>query len=152
MPKQHRKGSAKPKETSWGGVAEWYDNYLENTRDSYCTPVRLFYLSTSNKKARIGLLAEDDRDEFIHLLTNKFKSDHTRNTYLAALDSVDKYMTELDQPWAPKEVFMLLRAILTGSVTSPPLTESLVVFGKSRSLDRMRRFLETQKKQANQRK
>jgi glutamyl-tRNA synthetase len=47
---------------------------------------------------------------------------------------------------------MLLRAILTGSTTSPPLTESLVVFGKSRSLDRMRRFLETQKKQANQRK
>jgi glutamyl-tRNA synthetase len=29
---------------------------------------------------------------------------------------------------------------------SPPLLESMVVFGKARSLDRMRRFLEAQKK------
>lgn len=54
--------------------------------------------------------------------------------------------------WSVKENFMLLRAILTGSTTSPPLTESLVVFGKSRSLDRLRRFLEAQRKIANQRK
>jgi glutamyl-tRNA synthetase len=51
-----------------------------------------------------------------------------------------------------KENFMLLRAILTGSTTSPPLMESLVVFGKARSLDRMRRFIDVQKKLANQRK
>jgi glutamyl-tRNA synthetase len=31
---------------------------------------------------------------------------------------------------------------------SPPLLESLVVFGKPRTLDRMRRFLDTQKKLA----
>ncbi len=49
--------------------------------------------------------------------------------------------------WSVKENFMLLRAILTGRTTSPPLLESLVVFGKSRSLDRVRRFLDTQKKQ-----
>jgi glutamyl-tRNA synthetase len=48
--------------------------------------------------------------------------------------------------WSVKENFMLLRAILTGSAQSPPLMESLVVFGKARSLDRVRRFLETQKK------
>ena len=48
--------------------------------------------------------------------------------------------------WSVKENFMLLRAILTGSTQSPPLLESLVVFGKARSLDRMRRFLEAQKK------
>jgi glutamyl-tRNA synthetase len=54
--------------------------------------------------------------------------------------------------WSVKENFMLLRAILTGSATSPPLMESLVIFGKARSLDRMRRFLEAQKKLANQRK
>jgi len=47
---------------------------------------------------------------------------------------------------------MLLRAILSGSTTSPPLVESLIVFGKARSLDRMRRFLDHQKRQANQRK
>ena len=39
---------------------------------------------------------------------------------------------------------------ITGSATSPPLVESLVVFGKARTLDRMRRFLETQKKLAAQ--
>ncbi len=50
--------------------------------------------------------------------------------------------------WSVKENFMLLRAILTGSTQSPPLLDSLVVFGKARSLDRMRRFLEAQKKLA----
>ena len=54
--------------------------------------------------------------------------------------------------WSVKENFMLLRAIVTGSATSPPLVESLVVFGKARTLDRMRRFLEAQKKLTNQRK
>ena len=54
--------------------------------------------------------------------------------------------------WSVKENFMLLRAILTGRTTSPPLLESLVVFGKARSLDRLRRFLDTQKKLATQRK
>jgi glutamyl-tRNA synthetase len=48
--------------------------------------------------------------------------------------------------WSVKENFMLLRAIITGSTMSPPLLESMVVFGKSRTLDRLRRFLETQKK------
>jgi glutamyl-tRNA synthetase len=50
--------------------------------------------------------------------------------------------------WSVKENFMLLRAIITGSTMSPPLLESLVVFGKPRTLDRMRRFLDTQKKLA----
>ena len=47
--------------------------------------------------------------------------------------------------WSVKENFMLLRAILTGSTQSPPLLESLVVFGKARSLDRVRRFIEHQR-------
>jgi len=50
--------------------------------------------------------------------------------------------------WSVKENFMLLRAIVTGSTMSPPLLESLMVFGKARTLDRHRRFLETQKKLA----
>ncbi len=69
----------------------------------------------------------------------------------ASIESSLKALGEAKQ-WSVKENFMLLRAILTGSTTSPPLTESLVIFGKSRSLDRLRRFLETQKKLANQRK
>ncbi len=54
--------------------------------------------------------------------------------------------------WSVKENFMLLRAIVTGRTTSPPLLESLIVFGKARSLDRVRRFLDGQKKLANGRK
>jgi len=45
-----------------------------------------------------------------------------------------------------KDNFMLLRAIISGSTASPPLLESLIVFGKARTLDRLRRFIETQKK------
>ncbi len=47
--------------------------------------------------------------------------------------------------WSVKDAFGLLRVILTGKTASPPLLESLVVFGKARSLDRVRRFLEKQK-------
>jgi glutamyl-tRNA synthetase len=72
-----------------------------------------------------------------------------------SIETALKTLGEAKQ-WSVKENFMLLRAVLTGSVTSPPLTESLVVFGKSRSLDRLRRFLATQQealgRQANQRK
>jgi glutamyl-tRNA synthetase len=51
-----------------------------------------------------------------------------------------------EKGWSVKENFMLLRAILTGKTASPPLLESLIVFGKARSLDRVRRFLEAQKR------
>jgi glutamyl-tRNA synthetase len=48
--------------------------------------------------------------------------------------------------WKTRDNFMLLRAVITGSKVSPPLIESLMVFGQARTLDRMRRFLEAQKK------
>ncbi len=65
-------------------------------------------------------------------------------------ESIDASMRSLmtDKEWSVKEGFMLLRAILTGKSASPPLLESLVVFGKARSLDRVRRFLDMQKKAA----
>jgi glutamyl-tRNA synthetase len=69
----------------------------------------------------------------------------------ASIEGALKALGE-EKVWPVKENFMLLRAILTGSATSPPLTESLVVFGKARSLDRMRRFLEVQKRLASQRR
>jgi len=62
-----------------------------------------------------------------------------------ALESALKKFGE-EKQWSVKENFMLLRAIVTGGTTSPPLLESLIVFGKARTLDRIRRFLETQKK------
>ncbi|WP_419804417.1 glutamate--tRNA ligase [Terriglobus sp.] len=59
-------------------------------------------------------------------------------------------VTDISEPkqaeWSVKEAFMLLRAIVTGKTASPPLLESLIVFGKARTLDRMRRFLDAQKK------
>jgi glutamyl-tRNA synthetase len=64
-----------------------------------------------------------------------------------ALEPALKKLGE-EKGWSVKENFMLLRAIITGSTMSPPLLESMVVFGKARSLDRVRRFLEAQKKQA----
>jgi glutamyl-tRNA synthetase len=67
------------------------------------------------------------------------------------LESALKQLGEAQQ-WSVKENFMLLRAILTGSTMSPPLLESMVVFGKARTLDRVRRFLDTQKKLANTKK
>jgi glutamyl-tRNA synthetase len=68
-----------------------------------------------------------------------------------AIESALKTLGEAQQ-WSVKENFMLLRAILTGSTQSPPLMESLIVFGKARSLDRIRRFIDAQKKLAPQRK
>ena len=76
---------------------------------------------------------------------------------LTALEATDWQHDPLDaairatgeaKQWSVKENFMLLRAIVTGRTTSPPLLESLLVFGKPRTLDRLRRFLETQKKLA----
>jgi glutamyl-tRNA synthetase len=62
-----------------------------------------------------------------------------------ALEPALKKLGE-EKLWSVKENFMLLRAIITGSTMSPPLLESMLVFGKARSLDRVRRFLEAQKK------
>ena len=68
-----------------------------------------------------------------------------------ALEAALKKLGE-EKQWSVKENFMLLRAIITGSTMSPPLLESMIVFGKARSLDRVRRFLEARKKQTAQKK
>jgi glutamyl-tRNA synthetase len=80
---------------------------------------------------------------------------------LALLEATSFTVGELDsalkklgaeKEWSVKDNFMLLRAILTGKTASPPLLESLIVFGKARALDRLRRFLDHQKRLANTRK
>ncbi len=65
-------------------------------------------------------------------------------------EAIDAALRELgtSKAWTVKENYMLLRAILTGKTASPPLLESLVIFGKARSLDRLRRFLAAQKSAA----
>jgi glutamyl-tRNA synthetase len=64
-----------------------------------------------------------------------------------ALEPALKKLGE-EKSWSVKENFMLLRAILSGSTMSPPLLESMIIFGKARTLDRHRRFVEAQKKLA----
>jgi len=74
---------------------------------------------------------------------------------LTALEPIQWNTKEIDaamravgeaKGWSVKENFMLVRAVLTGKIASPPLLDSLVVFGKARSLDRIRRFYDAQKK------
>lgn len=59
----------------------------------------------------------------------------------AALEASLRALASARQ-WSAKEVFMLLRALITGKAASPPLLESLLVFGRARCLDRLRRFLD----------
>ncbi len=66
-----------------------------------------------------------------------------------AIESSLKQLGEA-KSWSVKENFMLLRTIITGSTTSPPLVDSMIVFGKARTLDRVRRFIEAQKKSNKQ--
>jgi glutamyl-tRNA synthetase len=81
--------------------------------------------------------------------TIKFAEEQLTTLESAAWDasSIEAALKALGetQGWSVKENFMLLRAVLTGQTTSPPLLESLVVFGKARSLDRVRRFIAFQK-------
>lgn len=64
----------------------------------------------------------------------------------AALEKCLRDLAEAQQ-WKAKEVFMLLRAIITGKTASPPLLESMLVYGRARSLDRVRRFMDHLKQQ-----
>ena len=70
------------------------------------------------------------------------------------LEALEPALKQLgvEKEWPVKDNFMLLRAILTGKTASPPLLESLIVFGKARSLDRLRRFLDAQKRLGQVRK
>jgi len=76
---------------------------------------------------------------------------------LAVLETTNFTVEELEpalkklgaeKEWPVKDNFMLLRAVVTGKTASPPLLESMIVLGKARTLDRVRRFVDTQKKLA----
>ena len=90
-------------------------------------------------------------DETLAFTTDQLATLEATDWTVEALEPALKKLGE-EKSWSVKENFMLLRAILTGSTMSPPLLESLVVFGKARSLDRVRRFLDAQKKLANTKK
>jgi glutamyl-tRNA synthetase len=86
-------------------------------------------------------------DETIAFATLQLATLEAADWTVATLESALKQLGQ-EMDWSVKENFMLLRAIITGSTMSPPLLESMVVFGKARSLDRVRRFLDIQKKLA----
>jgi len=90
-------------------------------------------------------------DETLLFAADQLALLETTDWNIAALEPALKQLGE-EKTWSVKENFMLLRAILTGSTMSPPLLESMIVFGKSRTLDRLRRFLDTQKKLATSKK
>ncbi len=90
-------------------------------------------------------------EETIAFATDQLVILEATNWTHEALEPALKKLGE-EKSWSVKENFMLLRAIITGSTMSPPLLESMVVFGKARSLDRVRRFLDAQKKLATMKK
>ena len=90
-------------------------------------------------------------EETIAFATDQLAVLETTDWTHEALEPALKKLGE-EKSWSVKENFMLLRAIITGSTMSPPLLESMIVFGKARSLDRVRRFLDVQKKQATAKK
>jgi glutamyl-tRNA synthetase len=75
----------------------------------------------------------------------------TTDWHAAFIEPALKQLGE-EKSWSVKENFMLLRTILTGSPMSPPLLESMIIFGKARTLDRLRRFIDAQKKLGAQKK
>ncbi|MBB5330211.1 glutamate--tRNA ligase [Tunturiibacter gelidoferens] len=107
--------------------------------DDIMPPAEVFVPKKSTPEETLAFAAEQ--------LTVLEATDWTHEALEPALKKLGE-----EKQWSVKENFMLLRAILTGSTMSPPLLESMVVFGKSRTLDRVRRFLETQKKLAQTKK
>jgi glutamyl-tRNA synthetase len=101
--------------------------------------------------AEVFLPKKREIDETIAFATLQLATLEATDWTTAALEPALKQLGQ-EMQWSVKENFMLLRAIITGSTMSPPLLESMAVFGKARSLDRVRRFLEAQKKQSNPKK
>jgi glutamyl-tRNA synthetase len=95
--------------------------------------------------AEIFLPKKRTLDETLLFATEQLGVIEATAWQVADLEAALKKLGE-EKQWSVKENFMLLRALITGSSTSPPLLESMIVLGKARSLDRMRRFLDTQKK------
>ena len=108
-------------------------------RDDVLPPPEVFLPKNRTLEETLAFVAEQ--------LTTLEATDWTHEALEPALKKLGE-----EKSWSVKENFMLLRAIITGSTMSPPLLESMVVFGKARSLDRVRRFLDAQKKLASSRK
>jgi glutamyl-tRNA synthetase len=92
----------------------------------------------------VWLPKKRERDETLSFAEAQLLTLEATDWTVPTLEAALRQLGE-DKQWSVKENFMLLRAILSGSTQSPPLMESLVVFGKARSIDRIRRFIAFQK-------
>ena len=122
-----------------------------STQKTYASAIRQYFTFVKEKRPRLGLANERSIAEFSRWLESQV-SQSTVAVYLSAVRNLAEHIRENNDEWTIAESFMLLRAIVTGSRTSPPILECLEFFGKARTLDRMRRFIETQKKLATQRR
>jgi glutamyl-tRNA synthetase len=123
----------------------------ESTKNVYTSAVRLFFSFVASNRHRLGLTDDSTQNEFQEWMAAKNYEPSTIATYFAAVRDLSRYISENHGEWTVAESFMLLRAIITGSRTSPPILECLEVFGKARTLDRIRRFLDTHKRLASTR-
>ncbi|WP_255551514.1 glutamate--tRNA ligase [Granulicella sp. dw_53] len=119
----------------------------ESTQKSYRSAIQFFIQNVMEIHGSNLSINDEHIKQMQTALRNWGHSESTVASYSSAIEGLRKYKAEKPS-WSIKENFMLLRAILSGSTMSPPLLESMVVFGKARTLDRLRRFLETQKKLA----
>jgi len=110
-----------------------------------------FFVDNVLPPAEIFLPKKRELEETLAFAAEQLTVLEAADWKIESLDAALKKLGE-EKLWSVKENFMLLRALVTGSTMSPPLLESLVVFGKARTLDRLRRFLDAQKKLASGKK
>jgi glutamyl-tRNA synthetase len=133
------------------------DNYLSEIAALVQTRIELlsqfgdltgfFFADNTLPAAEVFLPKKKTLEETLEFAAEQLTTLEAADWHKEAIEAALKKLGE-EKLWSVKENFMLLRAVITGSTMSPPLVESLIVFGKARTLDRLRRFIDTQKKEA----
>jgi glutamyl-tRNA synthetase len=135
------------------------DNYLAQIATLIQTRIELlsqfgdltsfFFTDNVHPAPEVFLPKKRTREETVLFAADQLAALEAAEWTAEAIEPALKSLSE-EKQWSVKENFMLLRAVVTGSTMSPPLIESLIIFGKARTLDRLRRFIETENKTARQ--
>ncbi|MGH9475714.1 MAG: glutamate--tRNA ligase [Terriglobales bacterium] len=102
-----------------------------------------FFLDQVQSPPEVFLPEKRDREATLALAGELLTLLETAPWEHAALEAALRELATA-RGWSAKEVFMLLRALITGKTASPPLLESLLVLQRTRVVDRLRRFLDGQ--------
>uniref|UniRef100_E6QIW2 glutamate--tRNA ligase n=1 Tax=mine drainage metagenome TaxID=410659 RepID=E6QIW2_9ZZZZ len=131
------------------------DGYLRSIAELVQTRIELlsqfgdltgFFLNDNTHPSAEAYLPKNrSREETLAFVGEQLTALEAAAWQQAAIEAALKQLSQ-EKQWTVKENFMLLRAMVTGSTMSPPLIESMMVFGKARTLDRLRRFLDAEKK------